>query len=79
MIEGVVKTAFALEPQEKAALEKRLAELLGTPVDLQERLEKALIAGITVEIGGRVMDYSLKGKLALVRRELTKRGSVHDA
>jgi F-type H+-transporting ATPase subunit delta len=79
MIEGVVKTAFPLEPEDKAALEKRLAELLATPVDLQERLDKALIAGITVEIGGRVMDYSLKGKLALVRRALTKRGSVHDA
>ena len=79
MIEGVVKTAFPLEPQEKAALEARMAELLGSPVGLSERLDKALVAGITVEIGGRVMDYSLKGKLALVRRELMKRGSVHDA
>lgn len=79
MIDGVVKTAFPLEPEEKAALETRLAELLGTPVGLSERLDKALIAGITVEIGGRVMDYSLKGKLALVKRELMKRGSVHDA
>ena len=79
MIEGVVKTAFPLTPEEKASLEGRMAELLGAPVSLEERLDKVLIAGITVEIGGRVMDYSLKGKLALVKRELMKRGSVHDA
>jgi len=79
MMDGVVKTAFALEPEEKAALETRMAELLGSPVHLTERLDASLIAGITVEIGGRVMDYSLKGKLALLRRELMKRGSVHDA
>ena len=79
MIEGVVKTAFPLEPEEKAALDTRMASLLGSPVDIREHLDKSLIAGITVEIGGRVMDYSLKGKLALVRRALMKRGSVHDA
>ncbi len=79
MIEGVVKTAYSLTPEEKAALEARLQALYGAPVSLTERLDEALIAGITVEIGGRVMDNSLKGRLATVRRELTKRGSGHDA
>jgi F-type H+-transporting ATPase subunit delta len=79
MIEGVVKTAFPLTPEEKASLEERMAELLGAPVGLQERLDKALIAGVTVEIAGRVLDNSLKGRLAQVGRELMKRGSVHDA
>lgn len=79
MIEGVVKTAFSLTPEEKAALEARLQELYGAPVSLTERLDEGLIAGITVEIGGRVMDNSLKGRLATIRRELTKRGSGHDA
>ncbi len=79
MIVGVVKTAYSLTPEEKAALEARLQALYGAPVSLTERLDEALIAGITVEIGGRVMDNSLKGRLATVRRELTKRGSGHDA
>lgn len=79
MIEGVVKTAFPLTPEEKATLEGRMAEFLGAPVCLTERIDKALIAGITVEIGGRVLDNSLKGRLAIVQRELMKRGSVHDA
>ena len=56
-----------------------MAELLGAPVELTERLDKALLAGVTVEIAGRVLDNSLKGRLALVQRELMKRGSVHDA
>ena len=74
-----MKTAFSLKPEEKTMLEARMAELLGSPVGLQERLDKSLIAGITVEIGGRVMDYTFKGKLALIKRELMKRGSVHNA
>jgi F-type H+-transporting ATPase subunit delta len=79
MIEGIVKTAFPLSPEEKAALEARMADLLGAPVGLTERPDKALLAGVTVEIAGRVLDNSLKGRLALVQRELMKRGSVHDA
>jgi F-type H+-transporting ATPase subunit delta len=79
MIEGIVKTAFPLEKEDKDALEARMASFLGAPVTLIEQLDKTLIAGITVEIGGRVMDNSLKGRLTQLRRELMKRGSVHDA
>ncbi len=79
MIQGVVNTAFPLTPEEKARLEGRMADLLGAPVALEERVDKALLAGITVEIAGRVMDNSLKGRLALVQRELMKRGSILDA
>ena len=79
MIEGFVKTAFPLDKEDLDALEARMASFLGAPVALVERLDKTLIAGITVEIAGRVLDYSLKGRLAQVRRELMKRGSVHDA
>jgi len=78
-MEGVVRTAFSLTPEEKAALEARLQALYGAPVSLTEQLDKALIAGISVEINGRVMDNSLKGRLETVSRLLTKRGSGHDA
>ena len=74
-----MKSAFPLTPEEKVALEGRMAELLGAPVELTEHLDKSLLAGVTVEIAGRVLDNSLKGRLALVQRELMKRGSVHDA
>jgi len=78
-MEGVVKTAFSLTPEEKAALEARLHEIYGAPVRLTEQLDKALIAGISVEINGRVMDNSLKGRLETVSRLLMKRGSGCDA
>jgi len=79
MIEGVVKTAYPLTPEEKAQLEARMAELLGASVSLSERLDKSLLAGVSIDIAGRVLDNSLKGRLALVSRELMKRGSVPDA
>lgn len=74
MIEGVVKTAFALTPDEKASLEAHMAGLLGTQVSLAEKIDKTLIAGIEVEVGGRVLDNSIKGRLHEVRRQLVKRG-----
>jgi F-type H+-transporting ATPase subunit delta len=79
MIEGVVKTAYPLTPEEKAQLEACMAELLGAGVSLSEKLDQSLLAGVSVDIAGRVLDNSLKGRLALVTRELMKRGSVPDA
>jgi F-type H+-transporting ATPase subunit delta len=79
MIQGIVNTAFPLTPEEMTRLEGCMTGLLGAPVTLTERVDKALLAGISVEIAGRVMDNSLKGRLALVQRELMKRGSILDA
>jgi F-type H+-transporting ATPase subunit alpha len=72
MMSGVVRSAFALTAGEKAALEGRISQVLGCPVALLEKQDSALIAGIAVEIGGRVFDGSLKGHLARVERELMK-------
>jgi F0F1-type ATP synthase delta subunit len=39
MIEGVVKTAYPLTPEEKDQLVARMTELLGAPVALSEKLD----------------------------------------
>jgi F-type H+-transporting ATPase subunit delta len=74
MIRGVVRTAFHLSLDEMGRLEKHMSGLLGTDVVLTEQLEKALIAGIEVEVGGRVLDNSIRGRLREVRRQLVRRG-----
>lgn len=79
MIEGVVRTAYKLTPEEKLALEKCMSDLLGAKVGLTEKVDESLIAGICVEIAGRVLDNSVKERLMKVRRELMKRGSIHNA
>ena len=74
MIRGVVRTAFHLSLEEMGRLEKHMSVLLGTDVVLTEQLEKALIAGIEIEVGGRVLDNSIRGRLREVRRQLLRRG-----
>jgi len=74
MIRGVVRTAFHLSLEEMGRLEKHMSGLLGTDVVLTEQLEKALIAGIEIEVGGRVLDNSIRGRLREVRRQLLRRG-----
>ena len=74
MIRGIVRTAFHLSLEEMGRLEKHMSGLLGTDVVLTEQLEKALIAGIEIEVGGRVLDNSIRGRLREVRRELMRRG-----
>jgi F-type H+-transporting ATPase subunit delta len=74
MIKGIVRTAFPLSLEEMGRLEKQMSALLGTDVVLTEQLEKALIAGIEVEVGGRIYDNSIRGRLGEVRRQLVRRG-----
>ncbi len=74
MIRGIVRTAFHLSLDEMGRLEKHMSGLLGTDVVLTEQLDKALIAGVEVEVGGRVLDNSIRGRLREVRRLLVRRG-----
>ena len=74
MIRGIVRTAFHLSLDEMGRLEKHMSGLLGTDVVLTEQLDQALIAGIEVEVGGRVLDNSIRGRLREVRRQLVRRG-----
>ena len=67
--EGIVRGRVELPsgPGEKqvAALERALAEALGTRVDLDFKVRDELLAGFVVRLGSRVFDGSL---LAQVRR-----------
>ncbi len=74
MIKGIVRTAFHLSLDEMGRLEKHMSGLLGTDVVLTEQLDKALIAGVEVEVGGRVLENSIRGRLREVRRLLLRRG-----
>lgn len=70
MLKGTVRTAFALTPEERAALEQRFAGMLGESVSLEERVEPELLAGVCVEVDGRVYDGSLKARLTQVEHLL---------
>lgn len=74
MMKGIVRTAFPLTPDEMVRIEKHMAALVGSDVTLTEQIDKALIAGIEVEVAGRVIESSIRGRLRAVRRRLVRRG-----
>lgn len=59
-----VETAAPLEPRRQAALEQALHRSAGRTPRVLWRREPSLIGGLVVRAGGRVIDASLRGRLA---------------
>lgn len=62
-----VATARALSPQQQDALGAALKKAVGGNVALDLRVDPALIGGLVVQVGSRMLDASLKTKLQQVQ------------
>jgi F-type H+-transporting ATPase subunit delta len=71
----LVETAAPLADDQKAALEKTLAELTGKTPVLVVREAPELIGGLVVHIGDKIYDTSVRSKLRAVKNTLLARGS----
>ena len=69
-----VATARALKPAEEAELAAALKQALGRDVAIESRVDPALIGGIVVKVGSRMIDNSLRNKLQ--RLQLAMRGTA---
>lgn len=70
-----VRTPRPMDEQEAAALRSALEERLGRKVTLQVQEDPGLIAGIAVQIGSRVFDGTVRGKLGEMRRVLLQKAA----
>lgn len=72
--EGVLSAeAISAQPLEEAQLGSLRAALQGAtghPVELQTRVEPALLGGLVVTMGGRTYDGSIRAQLGLLRGRL---------
>jgi F-type H+-transporting ATPase subunit delta len=66
-----VRTALALEPEQRQAVSERLAQLTGDQVQMNEVVDESLIGGIAVRIGDRLYDASVRNRLERLRARLT--------
>lgn len=66
-----VWSAAALTDGQAARLSDALVRLAGGPVEMEVRVEPALIAGIIVQLGSRRWDFSASGALRHLGRYLT--------
>jgi F-type H+-transporting ATPase subunit delta len=66
-----VRTALPLDEQQRTAVMDRLHELTGDEIEINEVVDEGLIGGITVRIGDRLYDASVRSRLERLRARLT--------
>jgi F-type H+-transporting ATPase subunit delta len=62
-MEAFIETAYALTPAQTDKLQKQLSKTLGTNVTLNVQINKELLGGLTVTVGSRMIDNSVRRKL----------------
>jgi len=65
-----VTTAIPLDDDYKLKLAQRITEIVGKPVILKTRVDQAIIGGIVIRVGDKLIDGSVRNKLAALRKDL---------
>ena len=65
-----VTSAQPLDAGELAAIAERVAAMAGARVEVQAAVDPELIGGLTVRVGDRLIDASVRGRLARLRDSL---------
>lgn len=69
-----VTSAKALDDEQTAALKEALKASIGKDVQLDQHVDPSLLGGLIVKIGSRMIDTSLRSKLAGLRLKLQGAG-----
>jgi F-type H+-transporting ATPase subunit delta len=71
VVRAEIRSALPLDDADRAELSRRLGTLAGGRVELTEQVDPALIGGISVRIGDRLYDASVRSRLERLRARLT--------
>ncbi len=66
-----VRTALPLDDEQRTAIAERLKTLTGDQIEIREVVDDALIGGVSVRIGDRLYDASVRSRLERLRARLT--------
>lgn len=66
-----VRTALPLEDEQRAAIERRLRQITGDRIEINEIVDESLIGGVAVRIGDQLYDASIRSRLERLRARLT--------
>lgn len=70
LVRAEVRAAFPLTEQQQSELTQQLSTLAGTDVRVKVDIDPALIGGVSVRLGSKVFDGSVRGQLAELRERL---------
>lgn len=71
---AVVDAARPVDDEERRKLSESLARLVGAPVDLEVRVDPALLAGVRVRIGDVQVEATARGRLDELREHVVASG-----
>ncbi len=69
-----VTTAVPLAREDEQRLAKQLRRVLGKKIEIKSDINPGIIGGFTARIGDRLLDGSVRGKLAALKKELAGAG-----
>lgn len=64
---AVVTSAVELTSKEQTALIKKLSDICGHTVVVEQRIDSRILGGIIIEVDGKVIDTSIKSRLKEVK------------
>lgn len=76
VVMATVTSAVALTADETAAIRSRVEAMAGAKVDLQSAVDPGLIGGLTIQVGDRLLDASIRGRLERLRDQLHAGGRL---
>lgn len=70
-----VTSAVELTPEERALIQQRLADQFGANLDFRFRVDPAILGGLVIRVGDKLLDTSVASRLAAMRQALGVAGS----
>ena len=70
--EATVTSAVALTESQVKALTERLEEMSGKTVQLKQKVDSSVLGGLRVEIEGKLLDGTVMGRLADLRKKVSE-------
>jgi F-type H+-transporting ATPase subunit delta len=69
-VDGVVESALALGAEDIAQLAVAIGSQIGKEILLENRINSDLVGGVRVLVDNKLIDFSVKGRLAGLRRKM---------
>ena len=67
IVPATVTSAAPLDPPRLAAIDARVREMTGARAEITTAVDPGLIGGLTVRVGDRLIDASVRGRLERLR------------
>jgi F-type H+-transporting ATPase subunit delta len=67
-----VTTAIPLDESYQLKLAQRITDIVGKPVILKTKVDPAILGGVVIRVGDKLIDGSIRSKLEALRKELSR-------